>query len=407
MKIVHLNAFDVRGGAAITVSRLHRALRAAGIDSRLLVQFQAGDVAYATGPRTKFAKALALAGDALDPLPMLAYRDRPVAVFSCNWVPSGAARRAAALKPDLIHLHWINAGMLPPRALRHFTVPIVWTLHDMWPFTGGCHQSNDCTGYRTACGACPVLASSRPWDLSRWLLTGKTRAWRGLPIVPVAPSKWLAERARCSSIFRGHEIAVVSHGVDRSVYRPWDRETARRLIGLPDGQLVMFSAAKGLHTPQKGIDAVRRIMSRVRQQLPQVRLLVMGSEAAGGADDEMGIHYLGHLQDDASRAMAFAAADALLSPSEGESFGNVVLESLACGTPVAAYATGAAPELLSEEVSGRAVAIGDEDALGEELLALLRRSPPDRQSVRAVTESHDLADMAAGYIALYRRVLGA
>jgi glycosyltransferase involved in cell wall biosynthesis len=207
-------------------------------------------------------------------------------------------------------------------------------------------------------------------------------------------------------LFDGHEVIVMPHGVDRSVYQPWDQAMARSILQLPQGKLVMFSAAKGLQTPHKNVAAVHRILGFVKQQLPEVNLVVMGAGPPSGVPEETGLHYLGHLHDDVSRALAFAAVDALLIPSKEEAFGNVVLESLACGTPVAAYATGAAPDLLRDERCGTAVAIGDEPGLVEALLSLLSRDDTDRQVVRAATDGHGLSDMAAAYRDLYQRLCG-
>lgn len=405
MRVVHLNTFDARGGAAITVSRLHRALRAAGVDSQLLVQFRSTEEPAVSAPTGKLAKALALLGDALDPLPLLAYRGHGEAVFSPNWVPSSSVRRALTQQADLLHLHWINAGMLPIRALRRFDGPLVWTLHDMWAFTGGCHQSGSCNAYRTACGRCPALESTRRVDLSARILSAKLRAWRDIPIVPVAPSEWLADRARESRLFGGRDVHVIPHGLDLSVYKPWDPQMARRLLKLPAGRLVMFSAAKGLDAPQKGGSVVRRIMAALGREMSDVKLVVMGGQAATPGETEGRVHFLGQLHDDAARALAFSAVDALLMPSEGESFGNVILEAVACGTPVAAYATGAARSLLRDPVCGRAVPIGDEAALALALHDLLAGQPRQRDAVRRATEGHDVTDMAAAYQALYAQVL--
>lgn len=401
MRIVHLNAFDQRGGAGITVSRLHRALLSEEVDSHLLVQFQAGASTAVAGPSKRWQKALALLADAIDPLPLRRYPQRTQAVFSCNWVPSFTVSRVREMRPDLIHLHWIHAGMLPARALQRFDRPLIWTLHDMWPFTGGCHQAADCTRYQADCGRCPVLSSSRPADLSHRQIKVKGRAWSDVPIALVAPSEWLANKARQSALFRERTITVIPHGVDRSVYRPWDRDMARQLLGLPDGPLVMFSATKGLRSPQKGVSLVERVMARVRLEVPEATLVVMGSDRPADAMADPSSHFLGYLHDDVTRALAFAAVDALLFPSEGESFGNVVLESLACGTPVVATSTGVSPDLLSDPICGTAIAGGGADALAQSLTSLLVASSDDRASIREHTRGYDLADMAAAYRALY------
>ena len=108
--------------------------------------------------------------------------------------------------------------------LRQFKNPIVWTLHDMWPFTGGCHYDNECGRFRQSCGKCPALHSGRDHDLSRRIWKRKRRSWAGVPIVVVATSHWLADMARSSSLFKDQRIEVIPNGIDTDKYKPLDKK---------------------------------------------------------------------------------------------------------------------------------------------------------------------------------------
>ena len=135
--MLHLSAFDRRGGAAIAAPRLQQGLRACDVERRMLVQFRSGDDPNLHAPEGKWPKEVALFRDTVEPLPLSLYRRRSGSVFSPNWLPYGMARGVAAEGAEIVYPHWAHAGVLSPSALRRFQRPIVWTLHDMWPFTGG------------------------------------------------------------------------------------------------------------------------------------------------------------------------------------------------------------------------------------------------------------------------------
>ncbi|MFM6277712.1 MAG: glycosyltransferase, partial [Dolichospermum sp.] len=133
-------------------------------------------------------------------------RDR--STYSVQWLPDNLAAQVAQLNPDIINLHWINAGYMQIETLAKFKKPIIWTLHDMWAFTGGCHYNKDCTNYTESCGACPQLYSNKEKDLSNWVWRRKAKAWKDLNLTIVTPSHWLADYARKSSLFQNLRIEV-------------------------------------------------------------------------------------------------------------------------------------------------------------------------------------------------------
>ena len=168
MKILMLNAYDDKAGADRAASRLQRGLRRAGVDADLLVQFKVGtgtDVLCRDAPLLKMAKRLKLY---LGTLPVRLYPHRPEDNFSPALLPDRLPAQVDRIAPDIVHLHWLAAGFCQIETIRKFRRPLLWTLHDSWAFTGGCHVPGACRRYRERCGACPVLGSSRKKDLSRW-----------------------------------------------------------------------------------------------------------------------------------------------------------------------------------------------------------------------------------------------
>lgn len=409
MKIMHLNAFEGRGGAAIAAVRLHQGLLTAGMDSDMLVQFKDGDMPGVHGPQSKWSKAVALFQDTAEVLPQLSYRNRRTTVFSTSWLSSSIAKRVAGYRPDIVQLHWLHAGMASVADLGRFTQPLVWTMHDMWPFTGGCHYAGDCLAYQQQCGRCPQLGSLTKRDISCRTIERKRRNWQGLPITPVAPSQWLADHAAHSSLFADRDIRVIPNGLDLSRWRPVDRQQARQLLGLPDGPLLLFCAARGLTSPFKGGAGLLEILSDLHARGRRFTLVLMGDSALPpGMHAEFPVHALGKLHDDISKVLAYSAADVTLHTAEQENLPNTIAESLACGTPVIGNAVGGVPEMIDERDNGLLIPAGDHAAFARALAWYLDSADHacmSRAARRKAMASYDLAKTASSYRGLYEELL--
>jgi len=358
MKIAVVNTLSTRGGAARAAYRLHRGLRTIGVDSHMLVMQRDPDCADPT-----VSAAPAAANDLtgaflarLDRIPLRLHPRRPTIPYSLNCFPNSTRRRLHAMQPDVVHLQWVGSGFVPVHDLARLGVPTIWTLHDMWAFTGGCHYAGDCTRYQERCGACPQLASSREHDLSRWTWQRKRRHWAGARLTLVAPSRWLADCARESSLCRDTRVEVIPNGIDVSVYRPYDRETARRLLNLPlDRKLILFGAVSALDDPRKGFDDLQAALRRLAAAgwAEQAELAILGAERpADPPAFGFEVTYLGHLHDDLTLALAYSAADVVVTPSRQEAFGLVPAEAQACGAPVVAFATGGLLDIVEHECTG-------------------------------------------------------
>ena len=162
MKILIVSASDSEGGAARAAYRLHKALLTEDITSTMLVQSKATDDYTVIGAQTKFQKAISKLRPTLDSIPVWCYPDRTKALFSPSWLPfSDLVNKINDLNPDVVHLHWINSGMIRIEDFAKIKAPIVWSLHDNWAFTGGCHVMRECQLYKNSCGECPILGSKK------------------------------------------------------------------------------------------------------------------------------------------------------------------------------------------------------------------------------------------------------
>ena len=356
MKILHISTKDLEGGAARAAYRLNQGLQQINLDSHMLVQTKVSEDSTIVAPQTLREKSLAMVGGILDTLPPRFYRRDTQISFSTQWLPDVISAQVTRLEPDLINLHWIHNSHLRIETLGKLGRPIIWTLHDMWPFTGGCHYDQNCGRYVESCGACPLLKSNKNYDLSRWIWQRKSQAWKNLDLTIVTPSEWLAKCASSSSLFRNSRVEVIPNGLDLRTYKPIDRQVVRSLLNLPqDKHLVLFGAIKATSDRRKGFHLLNPALQRLCQSgwQDKIELIVVGaSQPDNQVDLGFKTHYLGKLSDDISLAQVYAAADIFVAPSLQDNLPNTVVEAIACGTPCAAFKIGGMAEIIEHQQNG-------------------------------------------------------
>jgi glycosyltransferase involved in cell wall biosynthesis len=408
MRILHFSTSDGPGGAGRAAYRLHSALRKAGNDSAMLVRRRAFD--------HERSADLGIQCDADDrdvrvvPTSLLVTQLRrlqrhlpvvraPRSKFTFNYDLSQGIRwqrvlASVAHPPDAVCLHWV-AEFLTSQAIRlihdHFRCPLLWTVMDQEPVTGGCHYSFGCHGYQHECGNCPLLERPSTCDRSRQVFQRKQRHLAALPITFVAPTSWVEERVRKSALFGRHRVERIALPIDTAIFRPGDRHEARASLGIPPDRRVVFFGSSFLHEPRKGgtflIDALCRAKgafdrSPHRQQrengeyrpveAADVLLLIAGHN---GTDLKhrlpFPVHDLGYLGDEHRLATAYRAADAFVCPSIEDAGPMMIPEAMLCGTPVVAFNTGGAPDLVVSGRTGFLAQLGDAAELAQGLVHVL------------------------------------
>lgn len=413
VNLLILNTFDTKGGAAIATYRLHSGLRSIGINSQMLVQRKESDDRSVSGPLTKWQYAFSLLRQEIDRAIPKLYGYRPKAIFSPAWLPEKLASKVTKINPDIIHLFWVNYGFIRIETLRKFKQPIVWTLHDMWPFTGGCHYDEECGRFQQSCGKCPVLNSERDRDLSRCILERKQKSWEHVPIVVVATSQWLGNMARASSIFKDQRIEVIPNGIDTEKYKPLDKATARAAYNLPqDKNLILFSAMSASTEKRKGNQYLMPALLRMSHAGwgSKAELVIIGeTEPEIPPDLGMKVHYIGRLHDEISQVMLYSAADVVVAPSMQENLSNTVMESLACGTPVVAFNIGGMPDMIDHQKNGYLAMPFESDDLARGMMWVLenkdRHKMLSQRARQSVVERYALELVANRYLALYESIL--
>ncbi len=343
MKVLALNTFDADGGAARAAVRLSQSLRDVGTDIRLRVLRKTTDLPWAESEAGTLGKLQGLARPLLDTLPLRRYRQRSSQAWSVNWLPYPAVDRAVA-EVDLVHLHWLGFGYVSPRQLLRWHKPVVWTLHDMWPVTGGCHYAAGCEGFHHGCGSCPQLGSIQARDISARQFELKAEVMREADVSFVSPSHWMADEARASGLIGDCPVHVIANGLDIDRFQPLDRVMARQAFNLPpERPVILFGALNALGDERKGshllLAAIRQLEAEGWPAGQEPAYVVFGASAPANAElAALPIRYVGRLHDDVALALLYSAADVMVVPSLQETFGQTASEAMACGTPVVAFA---------------------------------------------------------------------
>jgi glycosyltransferase involved in cell wall biosynthesis len=414
MNVLFLNAWDTEGGAARAAYRLLGGMRQLGVDARMLVKKKNSTNDFIFGPRTRTDRVMAFLRPILEYYCIKRYPNWNRLSFSPALFPDRLLGQVKKLAPDIIHLHWVGDGFLKVETLARFKRPLVWTLHDSWPFTGGCHMPFDCLRYRQSCGACPTLGSDREDDLSRRLWRRKQQTWRNLDLTVVSPSRWLAECARSSSLFGNTPIEVIPNGLDLQRYRPIDKRIARQALSLPQNRkLLLFGGIRSTSDRNKGFHLLQEALRKLSADgwSRKCELLVFGADPPASLPD-FGIkaNYLGWLHDDTSLVLYYAAADVFVFPSLQETLGYTAMEAMACGTPCVAFNQGGVPDLIDHKRNGYlAEPFKSEDlekGIGWVLESEERQVHLSRQARLKVEEEFSLHDVAKLYASLYEELLG-
>jgi glycosyltransferase involved in cell wall biosynthesis len=414
LSVLHLSLSDLEGGAAKAAYMTHAAMRRAGTVSRMIVRNKVtkDEDVHIAGPidrwesRRRRVRARFPGGRPRLPAPTATFNFDVQQDFDL-----GSVLRLEPGSVDVVLVHRITR-FLTVREIasvhEHYGCPMVWVLHDQFPVTGGCHYSGPCDGFTRSCGRCPQLTSDDPDDRSHEVWRRKERWLTSLPLTFVAPSRDTARWVRESSLFCTHPIAEIVQPIDADVYRPVERAAARTVLGLPRDARVILVGAPDLKVPRKGgreaLDALHRLDG------VEAHLLVVGDYSVDFvADAPFPGRALGRLSDDLALALAYQAADVFLSPSIADAGPMMVPEALLCGTPVAAFAIGCAPDLLVRPELGRVAPLGDTAALADALAAVL--TTPDTEAARAARREaaspYESGRVGREFVALCERLMGA
>lgn len=411
MKVAFISTFR-RGGAGRSAWRTAQAVAQAGIDTSFVVRIKEQEhpmvVGACKGWRQPYAKALEWY-ERLRFIRQASSKDVRF-FFSLADVGQDISQIPEIREADVLHLHWVHKGFLSLKSFRQLQAlgkPIVWSLHDMWAFTGGCHYAGECRNFQQKCGDCWYLKNPTEQDLSHQIWKAKAETYAQLPWQIVTSSEWLGQLAQSSSLFQGFQVRALPTPVDTTVFQPLAKTSLRQKLGLPTDKRLLLFGAMNVTDPRKGF----RYLEAALQQLadvPDVELLVMGkAEPSAFENIALKVHYLGYLSGEQAIVEAYNASDFFIMPSLEDNLPNTILESLACGLPSVAFHTGGIPQMIDHKSTGYLAKFKDADDLAEGVRwALQANYAALSRAARAKAEQdYSYAVIGTTYRALYSDLL--
>jgi len=409
MRTAIISFNDISGGAARAAYCLHRGLLDAGVETRMFVLRKESDDDTVIAPKNSFF--ISKIRSRLDSMPLKKYKNRDKIPFSVNWLPfSPIVKKVKHFNPDIVHLHWVGGGTLRLNDFLKFKKPIVWSLHDMYAFTGGCHYANNCDRYRKECGVCPLLASNKIRDLSFYLIRRKNKIFSKInSLTIVGLSRWISNCAKNSSLVSSfNQVVNIPNPIDVNMFMPLDKEIAKKILNLPrNNKLVVFGAVNVTSDIRKGFKELNKAMQLMR--MDGITLIIFGATRPlnppyfGFSD-----YYIGKLSDNLSLKILYSAADVCVVPSLQENLSNVIMESLACGTPVVAFNIGGNVDLIDHKKNGYLAEPYSPGDLSNGIKWVLNHSNPLLLKERArekVVKNFESTLVVDQYINLYHQIL--
>ena len=415
MRIVHLSTSDSFGGAAIAATRLMKALRKEGEDVKMIVRDRElkdpNIISINSSPLSKRINQLRFVWERF-----VIYLQNGLDysnLFKVSIANTGIdlSRRSIIQKSDIIHLHWINQGFLSLGSIEKLQKtgkPIVWTMHDMWPFTGICHHAWECERYSHECGECPLLNSRKRFDLSFLALRKKSAINSNIRMVSV--SSWLMGKALMSSIVQSKDIKVIPNVIDLEVFHPSDRLAARRKYSLPIKKKIILMGAVRIDDPVKGFFFLKEALNNLQMDCGDILLVLLGEVKDGRilSGVSFPIIQLGFRSDLFEVAQLYSAVDVNVVPSFYETFGQTIIEAMACGCPSVSFNNSGQVDVIDHKKNGYLAAYKDAADLATGIDWVLNKADRKKLSFNArkkVEENYSEAVVAKQYIELYRSLL--
>lgn len=433
MIVHHFSTFPY-GGAAVAARRLHRALLQNQVSSHFY--YSHDDRPIASKPKsdphcTPLPVSSTPTKSWLNPVSRhmekhrfrriteyfnrhLQGRSSSAETFSSAEQLEGVRLQSEQLDADILHLHWIAYMADFPSFFRSIPAnrSVVWTMHDMNPFTGGCHFDSGCNAFQSGCGNCPQLSNPTLHDLSGHSWKVKQRAYQGHALHVVGPSQWILKQAKQSEVWpEGTTFTQIHYGIDGRVYHPLSKAEARARLGLdPQACLVGFGA-DNLSNPRKGLAYLEGALAGSTRTGSSLQALVFGS---GDLDsDRLNVRRttrLGFVEATEDQVLAYSACDFFVVPSLEDNQPQMALEAMACGVPVIGFRSGGLPEMISDGIDGLLVERANVEALRAAIEWMMDHSESRQLMARrartAALRDFDQQTQTQKYLELYRQVQG-
>lgn len=417
MRVLIINTSERMGGAAIAANRLMDALRNNGIQAKMLVRDKQTERATVIGLRKTLWKIWQFIWERI--VIWQANRFKQHNLFEVDIANTGTNILSLPefIQADVIHLHWINQGMLSLTDIRRIIEsgkPIVWTMHDMWPFTGICHYAGECKKYHSQCEQCPVLYKGGKKDLSYRTFLKKEKMFEGSRIHFVACSRWLESMAKRSRLIGDQFITNIPNAINSNLFKPRDKQAIREKYHLPaDKRLLLFGSMKTTDK-RKGIDYLVeacRILSKEQPDFcKQLGVVILGKQSELYQSlFPFPIYAMDYVHDEKDLADIYNSVDLYVTPSLQDNLPNTIMEAMACGIPCVGFNVGGIPEMIDHLHNGYVANYRSAEDFANGIHWALSESEYQslsEEARRKVISSYSESAVAKRYIDVYNKITG-
>lgn len=417
MRVLIVNTSERTGGAAVAAGRLMDALNNNGVKAKMLVRDKETDrLTVASLPRSPWLRRHFL-WERLTIFIHTHFSRKHLFTIDLANAGSDITRLPEFQEADVIHLHWINQGMLSLSGIGKILrsgKPVVWTMHDIWPATGICHLTLSCRNFMTRCRHCQYLPGrGAERDLSTKIWARKQKLLNEHNISFVACSRWLESEAKNSGLLKGQWITNIPNPIDTRMFCPGNKEQARQAEQLPaDKQLILFVCQRATNR-YKGMQYLIEACQQLAHDHPDM-CQTTGVVILGGHADEVAsqlpfeAYPLGYVTDEQRIVRIYQSADLFVLPSLSENLPNTIMEAMACGVPCLAFRVGGIPEEIDHLKNGYIAKYQDSADLANGMHWILSEADHDQlsqQCVNKVVRCYSQSGVAVRYIEVYQHAL--
>ena len=409
MKVLIVSTHDRLGGAAIAAYRLLEALNKNDVEASMFVLNKKSTNPNVIQVGNNLMNKVSFVVERFDIFIKNGFTKKKLFDISIANTGVSIVHHPEFKQADIIHLHWINQGMLSIKEIGEIIATgkkIVWTMHDMWPFTGICHHAGTCNHFEKDCGFCPYLKSPSQRDMSYSTYQRKLTAYSKGKIHFVACSNWLKDLAIKSPLTSNHEVSSIPNPINTTTYRPKDKTSFRKLMNLPiDKKIILFVAAK-VSDKRKGIDYLIEASKTLAKQESNFMFLIVGSNGEEISSKLALPAKIANYVAQEEMPNIYNVADVFVTPSLQENLPNTIMESMSCGTPCIGFNIGGIPEMIDHKQNGYIAKYKDAQDLANGIRWILNEADTALISENArqkAETNYSESYIAKKYLAIYNQ----